>query len=56
LPTKLVDTATSLEGSKKSNFRSFIYCQSVTNPANFMKIGQVDVEIIDLTEITKIFR
>jgi len=42
LLTKLVATATSLEGSKRS-----------TNPANFVKIGSVDVEIIDLTKITK---
>jgi len=48
-------TATSLEGSKKKITRSFIYGQSSTSPANFVKIGQVDVEIIGLTEITKIF-
>jgi len=53
----LVAVATSLDGSKKitSVFRSFIYGQSSTNPANFVKIGQVDVEIISLTEITKIY-
>jgi len=49
--TKLVATATSLEGSK-NNFRLFIYGQSSTNHANFVKIGPVDVEIIGLTEIT----
>ena len=46
MPTKLVATATTLEGSKKNYFRSFIYGQSYTNPANFVKIGPVDVEII----------
>jgi len=45
LPTILVATATSREGSK-NNSRSFIYGQSSTNPANFVKIGSVDVEII----------
>jgi len=39
---------------EKNNFRSFIYSQSSTNPANFVKIGPVDVETIGLTEITKI--
>jgi len=33
---------------------SFIYGQSSTDLANFVKIGPVDVEIIGLTEITKI--
>jgi len=42
----------SLEGSK-NNFRSFIYGQRSTSPANFVKIGPVDVEIIGLTEINK---
>ena len=51
LPTKLVATATSLEGSKKY-FTFFIYGQSSTNRAKFVKIGPVDVEI-GLTEITK---
>ena len=32
---------------------SFIYGQSSTIPADFVKIGPVDVEIIALTEITK---
>jgi len=53
LPTKLVATATSFEGSK-NNFRSFICGQSSTNPAHFVKIGPVDVDIIGLIEITKI--
>jgi len=41
-----------LEGSKKIT-RSFIYGQTSAIPANFVKIGSVDVEIIDLNEITK---
>jgi len=53
LPTKLVTTATSLEESTKNNFRSFIYAQRSTNPANFVKIGPVDVEVIGLREITE---
>jgi len=40
-------------GIEINNFRSFIYGQSSTNPANFVKIGPLDVEIIGLTEITK---
>jgi len=52
LPTKLVATETSLERSK-NNFRSFIYGQSFANPANFVKIGPADAEIIGLTEINK---
>jgi len=52
LPTKLVATAKSLKRSK-NNFRSFIYGQRFTNPANFAKIGPVDAEIIGLTEINK---
>jgi len=51
---KLVAMATSLEGTQ-NNFSSFIYGQSSTNPANFEKIGQLDVEIIGLKEITKIY-
>ena len=46
MPTKFVAPATSLEGSKKNDFRSFIYSQSSTNAANFVKIGPVDVELI----------
>jgi len=37
----------------KNNFRSLIYGQSSTIPANFVKIGLVDVEIIGLKKITK---
>ena len=33
----------------------FIYSRSSTKPANFVKIGSVDVEIVSLTEITQIF-
>jgi len=54
LPTKLVATATSLEGSK-NNSRSFIYGQRSTNPANFVKIGAVDVELIGVTKTQNIF-
>ena len=50
---KLVAAATSLEGSKKNNFRSFIHGQSSTIPADFVKIGLMDVEIIGLKEIAK---
>jgi len=53
MPTKLVATAASLERSKKNNSRSFIYGQWSTNPANFVKNGPVDIEIIGLTEITE---
>jgi len=35
------------------NVISFIHSQSSTNPANFAKMGPVDVGIIGLTEITK---
>jgi len=42
-----------LWGIEKNNFWSFIYGQSSTNPADFMKIGLVDVELVGLTEITK---
>ena len=51
MPIKLVATATTYEGSK-NNFKSFFYGQSSTNPANFVKIDLVDVEITGLTEIT----
>jgi len=51
LPIKLVATATTYEGSK-NNFKSFFYGLSSTNPANFVKIDLVDVEITGLTEIT----
>jgi len=36
---------------RKRYFGSFIYGQSSTSPANFVKIGPVDVEIIGVTEI-----
>ena len=39
----------------RKNNQSFIYGQSSTNPTNVMKIGPVDVEISDLTEIAKIY-
>jgi len=54
LPTKLVATATFLEGSK-NNFRSFVYGRISTNPANFVKLCLVDAEITGLTEITKTY-
>ena len=38
---------------QKTNFRSFVHSPSSTNPANWVKIGPVDVEIIRLTEIVK---
>jgi len=50
----MVAMATST-GESQNNFRSFIYGQSSIKPANFVKIGPVDVAIIGLTEITKIF-
>jgi len=53
MPTKLVATTTPLK-NRKNNFGLFIY--SSTNPAKFMKIGPVDVDIIGLTEITKIYK
>jgi len=40
-------------GIEKNTSSSFIYGQSSTNPANFVKIGLIDVEIIGLTEIAK---
>jgi len=42
----------SLKGSK-NNFRSFIYSRIYTNPANLVKIGLADVEIIGLRKIVK---
>ena len=48
MPAQLVAMATSLERSKKNNFRSFIYGQSFTRPANFVKIGSVDVVHVPL--------
>jgi len=38
---------------RKNNLRSFIYGQSSTNAANFMKIGHIEVEIVGETKITK---
>jgi len=38
-------------GDRKTYLGSFIYGQSSTNPANSVKIGLVDVEIIGRTEI-----
>jgi len=55
LPTKLVATATSLEGWKIQYFRSFICGQSYTNPANFVKVVWVYVETIGPAEITKMY-
>jgi len=46
--------ATSLEGSKKTHFRSFIYSRSSTKRENLAKIDPVDVEIIGLREIAKV--
>jgi len=48
-PTELVVTTTSLK-DRKTHFRSFIYDHSSTNPANLVKIGFVDVQIIDPTK------
>ena len=53
MPIKLVAKATSLEGSKNNNFRSFIYSHSSTIPANWVKIGPADVQIKGLTESLK---
>jgi len=39
-------------GDRKTNLRLIIYSPISTNPA---KIGQVDIEIIGLTEIVKIY-
>jgi len=49
---KFVAVAAAL-GESKNNFRSFIYGQSSTVPANFVKIGLVDVKIMGLKEITE---
>jgi len=38
---------------QKTNFRSFIYSHSSTNPAHLVKIGPVDLEIIVPTKIIK---
>jgi len=42
-------------GIAKNSFSSLIFGQRSTNPANFVKLGPEDVEIIGVTEITKIF-
>jgi len=52
LSRKLVATVAYLEGLTKNNVRSFICRQRSTNPAYFLKIGPVDVEIIGVKEIT----
>jgi len=51
LPIKLV--AHCLKKIKKNNFRSFIYGQISSNPANFVKMGPVDAEISSPTKISK---
>jgi len=38
---------------RKNDLRLVIYGQSFASPANFVKIGVVDDELIGLTEITK---
>jgi len=43
---------TTLEGSKK--YLQIVW-QSSTKPANFVKIGPLDVEITALAEIAKIY-
>ena len=51
---KVIAAASSIVSrDRKTELRSFIYGQSFTNPANFAKIGPVDVEIIGLIEITE---
>ena len=51
----MVAVATSLEESK-NNFRQFIYySQSSTKPANFVKIGLVDIQIV-LAEISNFLK
>ena len=49
--TKLVPRQRPLR-DRKNKFRSFSDAQSSTHPANFVKIGLEDVEMIGLTEIT----
>ena len=50
-PTKIGCHGKVLYGSKKINFRSFIYSHSTTNLANLVKIGPVHVEIIGVIKI-----
>ena len=38
---------------RKNDLRLFIYGQCSASPANFVKIGPIDDELIGLTEITK---
>jgi len=58
LPTKLVATATSLEGSKKiTSDCSYTAKVLPILQSNFAKIGQADVEIVRLTEkMTKMYK
>jgi len=50
---KMVAIATSLDGSKNL-LKSLVYSHSSTMPAYFVKIGPVNVEIIDFTKSLKI--
>jgi len=53
----LLDARQSLSVPAYPPRRLFIYGhQRSTNPANFVKIDPVDVEIIGLTKITKIYK
>jgi len=45
----IIAMATSLEGSKKTNFRLIIYSYGSTNPEHLVNIGLVDFEIPSLT-------
>jgi len=45
LPTKLVARQRPLS-DRKTNFGSFIYSHSSTIPANWVKIGLIDVQIV----------
>jgi len=42
--------------NRKTNFSSFIYSHGSIIPADFVKIGLIDVEIIGLTEIVTKFK
>ena len=53
LPTKLVVTAASLD-RKNPDRSSTAKLLATSNPANFVEIGPVGVEIIGLREITEI--
>jgi len=50
---KLVAASTSLDGSKKTNFRLIIYGHDFANHENLAKIGVVVFEISVLLEIAK---